>query len=338
MIDAQFSYVALVSEIERLLTDKENELYIKAKQRNLLFEPAFIEKALKAIGKMLEPAKMEKWLSKYATQKNIDAKKVGIVMAGNIPGVGFHDFLCTIVAGHKALIKLSSKDDVVMKWLTETMISLNPDVKNRIELVERIEKADAYIATGSSNSARYFEYYFGKKPSIIRYNRTSVAILDGAESKSDLEALADDLFSYFGLGCRNVTKLFIPEEYDLSSLFEAFEKYSWLSNNHTYFNNYEYQKALTLMANVPFFDNGFALLKPSEKIFAPIGVVHYEVYANEKELSSKLEIHQKDIQCVVSRSKHFENAIPFGTTQEPELWNYADGIDTMKFLTELGLS
>jgi hypothetical protein len=254
---------------------------------------------------------------------------VGLVMAGNIPMVGFHDMLCVFVTGHTQKIKLSSKDDVLIRYIVRQMVELEPAVQGYISITpDNLKGCNAYIATGSNNSSRYFDYYFGKFPNIIRKNRTSVAVLDGTETRAELEKLADDIQSYFGLGCRNVTKLYVPENYRFEDLLETLNKYDYYADFHKYKNNYDYQLALLIMGNNFYMTNGSIILCKNPSLFTPVSRVNYEYY-NKKDELQFLQDNQ-DVQCVVG-----QGFIPFGKSQEPSLNDYADGVDTMRFLLSI---
>jgi hypothetical protein len=251
-------------------------------------------------------------------------------MAGNIPLVGFHDFFCVFLTGHHAMIKPSSKDEALITHLVNKLIEWNDEVEQFITISGMIKNCDAYIATGSNNSSRYFEYYFGKYPSIIRKNRTSVAILTGYETHEELKKLSDDVYQYFGLGCRNVTKIFVPKNYDFVPLLNAFKKYDHLADHHKYKNNYDYNLAIHILNNKYYMTNDSIILIENGSPFSPISQLHYEYYSNENELREKLKKDQS-IQCIVSKKD-----IGFGEAQCPNVNDYADGIDTMKFLMSLG--
>ncbi|MBS1934157.1 MAG: acyl-CoA reductase [Bacteroidetes bacterium] len=302
----------------------------RASQENSWFIPEFIDLAVKNIvNEFLQEEKLTAWVSKYnLPQENNSMKNVGLVMAGNIPLVGFHDFLCIFISGNKQTIKTSSKDIVLIKHLAEKLFSLDESTRALISFSEMLKGCDAYIATGSNNSARYFEYYFSKYPNIIRRNRTSVAVLRGNEAKEDLERLADDVYLYFGLGCRNVTKIYVPEQYDFIPLLDAFNKYNYLSDNHKYKNNYDYQLALLILNKKYYMSNESVLLSESSSYFSPISVLHYEYYKNTENVLEELK-NSEEIQCV--------SGLGFapGNAQQPGLEDYADGVDTMKFLQEL---
>jgi hypothetical protein len=303
----------------------------RAYAENNWFIPEFIDLSVKNIAQnFLAPGKLDQLITRYQIpENNPNPKKVGIVMAGNIPLVGFHDLLCVFLSGHYALIKASSRDQVLIAHLQKKLIEWNPQVEQYIVLKEMIRHCDAYIATGSNNSSRYFEYYFGKYPSIIRKNRTSVAVLTGNETREELEKLADDVYQYFGLGCRNVTKIFVPKDYDFIPLLTAFKKYNRLIDHNKYKNNYEYNLAIHILNHQYYMSNESILLVENESPFSPIGQLHYEFYTNENAVREKLK-NNENIQCIVGR-----NGISFGGAQCPDVYDYADGVDTMSFLMNL---
>ena len=315
-----------------LQNDSLEAVVYKANSKNNWFTPQNNLSALRAIGKeFLDENKLTHWVEKY-NQNNVSLK-IGVVMAGNIPAVGFQDALCVLISGHKLLAKLSSEDQVMMTFLLEKLIEIDPQWQDYISFVDRINEADAYIATGSDNTARYFEYYFAKKPHIIRKNRTSVGIIDGHESKEELANLGTDILQYFGLGCRNVSKIYVPDGYKFDSFYEAIEDQApTFINHHKYFNNYEYNKSVYLINQEPHFDNGFLMLRKSESLVSPISVLLYENYESQQDLKQKIETNQSKIQCVVANGGWFENSIAFGQAQKPSLKDYADGVDTMEFL------
>ena len=302
----------------------------KGSRDNPWFIPEFIEMAADNIRKyFLQKDKLEEWIKSYnIPETNTQPATVGIVMAGNIPMVGFHDMLCIFITGHKQVIKLSSKDETLLKHLVGYMATLQPEVEELISFADNLKGCDAYIATGSNNSSRYFEYYFSKYPHIIRKNRTSVAILDGAETADELSSLADDMQLYFGLGCRNVTKLYVPKDYNFEPLINALRKYDHYADFHKYKNNYDYQLALMMMGNKFYMTNGSVLLSENKSLFTPVSQVNYEFYDNNEE-PEKLTKND-EVQCVIGH-----NHIRFGEAQKPSLKDYADGIDTMWFARSL---
>jgi hypothetical protein len=303
----------------------------KASRENSWFIPEFVERASATIGRsLLQKDILEKWVSRYQLpQINSSPKSVGIVMAGNIPLVGFHDFLCVFISGHKALIKPSSKDETLIKHLVAKLTEWSPDVNEWVGFADMLKNCDAYIATGSNNSAGYFEYYFKKYPHVIRRNRTSVAILTGEESKEDLIKLADDVYLYFGLGCRNVTKIYVPRDYDFIPLLRAFDKYNYLADSHKYKNNYDYNLAIQLLNKKMYMSNPSILLVEDVSLFSPISQLNYEFYDDREQLTTALE-ENKNIQCIAGSGR-----VPFGQTQQPAIHDYADGVDTLQFLASL---
>lgn len=306
-----------------------------AKQRayseNHWFIPEFIELSVNNIvHNFLQPQQLQQLIDRYLLpSENPSPKKVGIVMAGNIPLVGFHDLLCVFLSGHVAMVKPSSKDNVLIPHLARKLVEWNEEVRQLVVPSERINNCDAYIATGSNNSSRYFEYYFQKYPSIIRKNRTSVAILSGKESKEDLEKLADDVYQCFGLGCRNITKIFVPKDYDFVPLLNAFRKYNYLADHNKYKNNYDYNLAIHILNKRYYMSNESILLVEDPSPFSPISQLHYEFYTDENAVRESLRTNDS-IQCVVSSSD-----IGFGGAQCPGICDYADAVDTMEFLKKL---
>lgn len=303
----------------------------KASRENGWFIPEFIELSVRNIATaFLQKEALTKWADHYNLQTiTPDPKKAGIVMAGNMPLVGFHDMLCVFISGHIAHIKSSSKDEVLIKHLVNVMASWNEEIDNLIIFSAMLKGCDAYIATGSNNSAGYFEYYFAKYPHIIRRNRTSVAILTGNETDKDLDKLANDVYLYFGLGCRNVTKLYVPEGYDFIPLLNAFRKYNYLADHHKYKNNYDYNLAIHLLNKKYYMSNESLLVVEDASLFSPISQLNYEYYTDSDALTVSLK-QNETLQCIAGK-----DFIPFGATQKPSLYDYADGVDTMKFLTTL---
>jgi len=315
---------------------KDNPIFTRAYQQNPWFTIEYTKKAISAWGDQLSIDHLNKWLSVYQDMPQPELKNVVVIMAGNIPLVGLHDLLSILVCGHKAIIKLSSDDTVLMKWVIESLINIAPEWADKIEITdERLPKNfDAVIATGSNNTNRYFEYYFKTKPSLLRKARTSVAVLTGNETPEDLQKLGEDIFTYFGLGCRNVSKIYMPEGYDIAHFYEGIADFYEHINHNKYANNYTYHKAILLMNLTKHFDNNFLLLKEDINIASPLGVMFYEQYTNLDELSKTLENNKDQIQCVVSKIS-INNSVPLGKAQQPELTDYADGVDTVKFLLEI---
>ncbi len=312
---------------------QQNEEWQETVQRasvhNSWFLPEFCNAAAQNIAThFLQVEKLGEWAAHYHLDDNISPKNVGIVMAGNIPMVGFHDMLCGFISGHRQTMKLSSKDEILMKHLVQKLYELNPEISSMITIADNLKGCDAYIATGSNNTARYFEQYFGKYPNIIRSNKTSVAVITGEENEAELEALSDDIHMYFGLGCRNVTKIYVPEDYDFIPLLASFNKYSHFADFNKYKNNLDFQLSLLLLNRKYYMTNGSTLLVENELNFSAISVLNYMFYkSGEKVIITRPE----EIQCVVGR-----DYIPFGNAQQPHLFNYADQVDTMQFLLTIG--
>jgi len=305
-----------------------------------LYNGWFTEKnvrySIQSLADMLHKESLESWLSKYKLKDNNNPKTIGVIMAGNIPIVGFHDFVCVLLSGNKVKARLSSQDNKLLPIIANILIELEPDFKNLIEFAEnQLIGADAYIATGSDNTSRYFEYYFGKYPHIIRKNRNSVAVINGTETEQDLKNLSDDIFLYYGLGCRNVTKLYIKKGFEVTRLFEAFNHYKEIINHNKYVNNYEYYKAIYLVNQEQHLDNGFLILKEEKAIASPVATVFYEYYNDIKQVNQSLELEKEKIQCIVSKSPEIKTKVEFGKSQKPQIDEYADNIDTMEFLLNL---
>ena len=305
-----------------------------SQSHNGWFTPEQVLHSIQSWAKGLTEDNLNQWLSNYDFSK-IEPKKVGLILAGNIPLVGFHDFLSVLISGHNVLVKTSSNDQYLLKFLANYLIAVEPNLNSKITFVEgKLEGFDAVIATGSNNTARYFEYYFKDKPSIIRKNRNSVAVLDGTETFEDLVGLGEDIFRYFGLGCRNVSKLFVPKGYNFDNFFKAMYEYRDVIQYEKYANNYDYNKAVFLMSNFQLLDNEFLTIKEDVSYASPISSVFYEFYENLEEIKSRLNADAEQIQCVVSNNL-IENSVAFGQTQQPKLWDYADNVDTLAFLNSL---
>jgi hypothetical protein len=313
-----------------MLSDDEQwqEVQVRAKVANMWFTPEHISLAIKNIAEQfLQKKILEQWAGAYSF--TAEPKTVGIVCAGNIPLVGFHDFMCGFISGHDMLLKLSSKDEVLMKHLITKLKEWAPEVNKHVQISDILKGCDAYITTGSNNTARYFEQYFGKYPHIIRKNRTSAAILSGNESDEELSLLADDVFLYFGLGCRNVTQVHVPKGYDFEKLLDAFKKYEGYIHHNKYKNNYDYHLALYLLNKVPYITNESILAIENPLPFSAVSVLHYQYYTDIQEAEQKLQ-GSEDIQCVVGKGH-----VAFGAAQTPGISDYADGVDTMRFLSSL---
>ncbi|WP_438711909.1 acyl-CoA reductase [Aquimarina muelleri] len=296
-------------------------------KENILF-------SLKQWGNALTKENLDNWLSSYSLTKN-KAKTIGTIMAGNIPLVGFHDFLSVLISGNKILVKQSSNDNQLLPFLSTYLIAIEPRFKDRISFTfDKLKSFDAIIATGSDNTSRYFEYYFSKVPNVIRKNRNSVAVLTGSETKEELQALGEDIFRYYGLGCRSVSKIMIPKNYKFDLFFEAMYDYHDIMNSAKYANNYDYNKAVYLMSNYKLFENGFLMLKEDESYASPIATLFYEKYESIDLLIKKIEKDKEKIQCIVGNS-FLSGCIEFGQTQNPMLSDYADGIDIIEFLTKI---
>ncbi len=293
-----------------------------------------VHHALQQWSVALKRESLEEWVNGYSIDhfNNAGEKTVALIMAGNLPLVGFHDFLSVLMSGHKVLTKPSSDDDKLLPLLAQVLVAIEPRFAERITFADGfLRNFDAVIATGSNNSARYFEYYFGKYPHIIRKNRSSVAVLSGNENEEELEELGEDVFRYFGLGCRNVSKVYLPEGFDLNRLFKAFLKYKDVVENKKYGNNYDYNRAIYMMERQPFLENGFVIMKAEKALHAPVSVLHYENYRHLNEVEKELQQSDEQLQCVVSNGT-VAGAIPLGQAQQPRLWDYADKVDTIRFL------
>ncbi len=316
--------------IRNLSSDEKENLFTKTANENPWFTDQNVEQALKGISKFLDQQVLEKWLSPYSFTGA--SKKVGVAMAGNIPMVGFHDLMCVLLSGHQLVAKLSSSDSVLMKFVRDSLIAIDPSFAEKILFEERLNGVDAVIATGSDNTSRYFEYYFRNIPHIIRKNRSSCGVILGEESPEEFLLLGKDIFSYFGLGCRNVSKIFVPENFDFPVMLKSLEPFQPIVNHHKYANNYDYQKSILLINQNHFYDNGFLLLTENENLVSPISTVYYQYYKDQSDLNQKLQLKEEKIQCIVSARGWFKHSIPFGEAQLPAVNDYADGVDTMAFL------
>lgn len=305
-----------------------------ASQYNSWFTLENIFFSLNSWAQQLDKEQIYQWVNDYDLRDN-PSKNVAIIMAGNIPLVGFHDFLSVLISGHNVLVKQSSNDRHILPYLAQYLIHIEPGFKNKIEFTEeKLTDFYAVIATGSNNTSRYFEYYFKSKPSIIRKNRNSVAVLTGTESEVDLALLSEDIFRYYGLGCRSVSKLYVPKGYNFDAFFNAIYRWKDLVNEQKYANNYDYNKAVYLMSEFKILDNGFFMAKEDESLASPIATIFYEYYTDLEKLKSDLKEQSSEIQCIVS-SGVFEDEIMFGQTQKPRLKDYADNVDTIEFLSRV---
>jgi hypothetical protein len=328
------------SKLGNYLLDPTNSIEIEeiahlARGRNGWFTPQNCLIALRSIAQnYLNETHLTEFAAKY--QEPVAPKKIGVVMAGNIPAVGFHDALCVILSGHHLLAKLSKDDTMLMMYLLTTLMKLEPALAESITFVDRINQADAYIATGSDNTARYFGYYFASKPHIIRKNRTSVAVLSGKESKQELTKLVDDMLMYFGLGCRNVSKVYVPIGYNFAEFYKCAEgRQAEFAHHHKYFNNYEYNRAVLLVNRTEHQDNGFLMLTVNEALVSPLSVLYYEEYSSLESIKEKLAQQSEKIQCLIAQDGLIPDSIPFGEAQSPSLTDFADRVDTMAFLSEV---
>lgn len=305
-----------------------------AEENNTWFTKQNILFSLESWSEALQKENLEKWIANENLLEN-STKKVAIIMAGNIPLVGFHDFLSVLISGHAVLVKQSSNDKHLLPFLAKYIEYADKNFKGKIQFTEeKLEDFDAVIATGSNNTARYFEYYFKNKPNIIRKSRNSVAVIQGNESEEDFENLSEDIFRYFGLGCRSVSKLFVPKGFNFDAFFQGMYKQREIINNVKYANNYDYNKAVYLMSEFDILENGFLMIKEDESYASPIASVFYEYYDNPVDLKIKLHQEAEKIQCIVAKN-FLESEIRFGQTQHPQLWDYADGINTLKFLSTI---
>jgi hypothetical protein len=327
--------ITAFAELGKILVRQKDKF--KLRNTNTWFTEENINFSVDEISRTLQKENLERWISAYQEQnEERQPKKIGVILAGNIPLVGFHDFLSVLISGNIFIGKLSSKDDKLLRIFADLLIETQPNFIDFIRFeTERLTDFDAVIATGSNNSARYFEYYFSKYPHIIRKNRNSVAVLSGNETNEQLQLLADDIFRYFGLGCRNVSKLFLPENFELKRIFENCEKYRNITQHHKYSNNYGYNRSIFLMNSVTFWDNNFMLLTENQTYSSPVSVVFFERYSDSETLKIQLKNDENQIQCIVAEKDLIPTAVDFGQTQCPELWDYADGFDTLKFLMQI---
>ncbi len=304
----------------------------KSAEANPWFIPQFEISAIENIIPWLTESKLKEWVKEYCCPEN--SASIGVIMAGNIPLVGFHDYLSTLICGHRLFAKLSGKDRHLLPTITQMLTAIEPEFAQRIKFVSELpEQIDAFIATGSDNTARYFNYYYKNKPRIIRQNRNSVAILNGDETEQELEGLSKDICMYFGLGCRNVSKIYIPHKNILSRLQKAVTEFNWMLGNRFYANNISFQKARLKTLETPFNEAGPLLFIESNSLNSPIGVLNFEVYTDIESVNKKLKFEKENIQCIINKKN--KNALPLGESQRPKLDEYADGVDTMKFLVTI---
>jgi len=334
--------IAALGQLKQALLGitEQDEIIYRANSVNPFFEPVFTIKAIRAVANQLcDEAKLRAWAGHYNIEEDIKvAKTIGLICAGNIPLVGFHDFLCCYITGAQIQIKLSSKDDVLFLYTLKLLGEYDNGLKDQMAIVERLEGFDAVIATGSNNTNRYFEYYFRNYPKILRRNRNSVAVLTGKETDEEMKGLASDIFDYFGLGCRSVSSLMLPEGYDLTTIFPHFSDYAWLHNHSRYMNNYDYNRTIYLLNADPHLANEFVMILQSPALASVIGTLHYQYYTSLHAAETTLTEHEEEIQCVVAGAGILNNLpqkVNFGKAQQPTLSDYADGVDTMQFLLSL---
>ncbi|MCK4663547.1 MAG: hypothetical protein KAT68_11820 [Bacteroidales bacterium] len=323
------------------LAGKYFDLFKKKIEEAEIQNPWFTKKnillRLISLSNSLSHKNLNNWINKYYSfSEKTKQKKIAVIMAGNIPLVGFHDMLCVLITGNIFVGKPSSKDIILYELVSELLQAVNTEFKE-LMIIEKnkLNDFDAIIATGSNNASRYFEYYFSKYPNIIRKNRTGIAVLSGNETMNDLQKLADDIFLYFGLGCRSVSKIYFPQNYDFNLFFKSIQSYKYIINHNKYANNYNYNKSILQMNNIQFFDNGFVILKNDNHIYSPISIINYEYYNNIKQIIKNISNQRENIQCIVSNIKEITDKIDFGCSQYPELWNYSDNIDTIKFIKNI---
>jgi hypothetical protein len=335
----KISKVLYTTEVDKLAPAEAalDKAILNAAHHNPWFTEENCRHALSGLANMLKADKFEKWVSSYnIPEKSNNPKTIAVIMAGNIPAVGFHDFLCALISGNKFLGKLSSQDEIIPKAIADLLIEINNEWKDYIIFEDKIIKNfDAIIATGSNNSARYFDYYFGKYPHIIRKSRSSIAVLSGKETDEELNLLGEDIFRYFGLGCRNVSQIMFPEDFDIKRIFPLLENWSYLGNHYKYANNYDYNKSIFLINRVEHLDTGFALYKRDISLMSHISVVNFHSYKNLADLELYIKQESDNLQCIscnFSLKTKTVSVVPIGSTQHPELWDYADGVDTMKFV------
>ncbi len=324
----------LGNKIKGLTEQAYQEIITRANAINPWFTEENIRLAFKGLTHFFDQDNLRHWLSNYSIKYSAP-KNIGLIMAGNVPMVGMHDLLCVLITGNTATIKYSSQDtylpEVIINWLSE----IDSDINSHVRIVDRIKSVNAIIATGSNNSSRYFKYYFKHIPHFIRKNRTGIAVLSGYETKNELEDLGKDIFYYFGLGCRNVSKIFVPEQYNFRHLKDALSQFEHLKDHNKYRNNYDYQKAILLVNNIGHIDTGFCIFRLSDELVSPISTIYYQEYKSMNDLKSYIDQNKDKVQVVVSNNKFNVPTVKFGQAQFPELWDYADGIDTIAFLTGL---
>lgn len=330
---------SISSKLSNGLEDTKLSVAIrKSYEDNPWFDANSIDLALKSIGKWLRKENLEAFTKNYSFANS--PKRVAVICAGNIPAVGFHDMLCVLLSGHKLLCKLSSQDKYLLPAIAELLIEEEPTLIDYIEFAEdRIKNFDAVIATGSNNTRRYFDYYFGSYPNIIRHSRTSIGVIVDENKHNTVPVnyslLMDDILTYKGLGCRNVSKIYVPENFDFTPLIEASKEYESFLDHNKYRNNYDYYKTIYIMNNVKFIDSGVLSILENKSLFNNVSILHFEYYKDIEDVIRAIEIEKDNIQCVVSNSRLISNSIEIGQAQNPKLNEFADNIDTMKFLNSI---
>jgi|WetSurMetagenome_2_1015567.scaffolds.fasta_scaffold04544_3 hypothetical protein len=342
-LEERIESFAALGEILRTTMDSEsgsnakslNTITDNQYKLNPWFTPENVRTSVISIAEELTAENLIKWTNDYPELKeNRNPLKAGVIMAGNIPLVGFHDFISVLISGNNLIGKTSSKDSELIVYISDLLCSINSNFRDKIEFTtDKLTNFDIVIATGSNNSSRYFEYYFSKYPNIIRKNRNSIAIIDGNETDKELEKLGTDIFLYFGLGCRNVSKIYVPKGYDFSLFMRNWESYAGVIKHTKYANNYDFNKAVYIVNKENFFDTGYLLLKEDSRLSSPVSVLHYEYYDSQTAVKQQTELLEENIQSIIGRHN-----IPFGKAQSPHLWDYADGIDTLEFLLKKNLA
>ncbi len=328
------SFLKLNDRLSSIDLKNLHAVFDKATAMNPWFTAENIDLAMEGMHRYLNEENISRWAESYSFTDGVP-KNIGVVMAGNIPLAGLHDFISVLMSGNNLRAKLSSKDNVLLRFLADQLTDIEPRFRERIQFCERLKNYDAVIATGSDNSARYFEYYFSGVPHIIRKNRTSLAVLNGMENNETMKGLGRDIFQYFGLGCRNVSKIMVPASFDLDSLMPHFDNYAHLIDHNKYANNYHYQRAIMYMNSTAHIDTGFSLFTESDLLVSPLSVIYYERYDSQEYARSYVAQNREKLQCIVADESFMKEATPFGKTQQPELWDYADEVDTMNFLSQL---
>lgn len=334
-VEEKISALAQLGDyIEHIYGQEPDDLFLQAESENPWFIRPFIKSALHGISRLLRKDHLEKWMGTYPAGRNRNYR-IGLILAGNIPLVGFHDLMCVLLSDHIACVKPSHLDRVLITSLMTKLSEIEPRFGKRMQIMDSMKNPDAIIATGSDNSARYFSAYYRKFPHLIRKNRTSVAILEGNEHEEDLTGLSDDIFLYFGLGCRNVSKVYLPDNYDPAKLVRSLQSKNWMGDHSKYYHNYIYQKSLSRMINQETLDGGFFMMEKSEKLVSPVSTLYYAYYSNLRNLQISLSGQMEKIQSIVTGIPSFKNRVPFGRAQFPDPWDYADQVDTLNFLLHL---